>query len=914
MFFGLLGPVAAWRDGREVDLGTPQQRALFALLLLHRNEVVSTDRMLDAIWPVRPPRSAMQVLRTYVLRLCGGLRDGEIASVGAPVLVTHRHGYQLTLGSDQVDADRFESLVNAGRAEREGGRFDASAALLREALGLVRGVPLAELGDDDHARHERERLEELRLVAEEELVEAQLGQGRHRELIPQLRSAVSAQPLRERSWGQLMVALYRSGRQAEALAAYRAASRLFLDELGLAPSGELRALERMILVHDESLQPPSARGHQQPSYGTSFVGRDAELEAIAADLRHGRIVTLVGPAGAGKTRLAAEVAADLSRALSLALWWVDLGSVAVGQVNASVSRQLAVRELPGQSPVDLVVRRLRDAPGLLVLDNCEHVLEEVAELVARIVAHAPRVRILSTSREALRIGGEAIRPVTGLHVPPESADGVAVVMEHAAGRLYVERARAATDDFRLDEPAAAAVCEVVRRVDGLPLAIELAAGRLRSLTTAELARGLRERIWLLEEGDRAAPKRHRTLEAAIGWSYELVSRQERIVLRRLSVFPGSFDAAAGEEVAAGDELDPACVLPALTRLVEASLLVAEPRGETTRYRLLQTVRAFARERALRAGEHEAAARRHRDAYAALVEQVHANMTGAGLATWLPHARQEHENFDVALRWSLDRRDGEPALQLASGLFLFWFRTGFVTQGRELLDHALRIADPGSRWRSRGLVGRAWLAYAAESPDLLAIARESVAACERHGDPDLLAAAVRVEAYALMATGALPDARAAVERARELAASSGDDEGLAIAEQQLGNLLSRAGDLDGAAERLLRARDGMRRLRGTLDAGWVLVELARVMLARRRPDEAIEPATDAVADFRRRGDPRGVAGGFLCLGQAHAALGDRRIARAMLDEALEISDRWGYPAQTREARRALAELSAPTAPE
>jgi len=909
MFLGLLGPVAAWRDGSEIDLGTPQQRALFALLLLHRNEVVSTDRMLDALWPVRPPRSAMQVLRTYVLRLRGRLREGEIGSDGGPVLVTHRHGYELRLGPEQVDADRFESLVTAGRTERERGRFDASAALLREALGLVRGFPLAELGDDDQARYERERVEEVRLVAEEELVEAQLGQGRHRELIPELQAAVSAQPLRERSWGQLMVALYRSGRQAEALAAYRAASRTLLDELGLAPSGELRALERLILVHDESLQPPPAREHQQPSYRTSFIGRDAEREAIAADLRRSRVVTLVGPAGAGKTRLAAEVAPDLSRALGPAFWWVDLGSVAPGQVVAAVARRLAVHELPGQSPVDLVVLLLRDAQGLLVLDNCEHVLEEVAELVAQIVGGAPQVRILSTSREALRIGGEAIRPVTGLRVPPESADAVGAVLEHAAGRLYVERARAATGDFRLDGPAAAAVCEVVRRVDGLPLAIELAAGKLRSLTTAELARGLRERMWLLEEGDRAAPRRHRTLEAAIGWSYELVSAQERIVLRRISVFPGSFDSAAAEKVAGVGELELASVLPALTRLVEASLLVAAPRGETTRYRLLQTVRAFACERALEAGEQEAAARRHRDAYTALVEQVYSNMTGSELAAWLPRARDEHENFDVALRWSLDRGDGERALQLASGLFLFWFRTGFVTQGRELLDHALRIADAGSRWRSRGLVGRAWLAYAAESPDLLAVARESVAACERHGDPGLLAAAVRVEAYALMAAGALAEAGASVERARELAASTADEEGLAIADQQLGNLLFRAGDLDGAAERLLRARDGMRRMRGTLDAGWVLVELARVMLARRRPDEAIEPATHAVVDFRRRGDPRGVAGGFVCLGRAHAALGDRRTAHALLDEALKISDRWGYAAQAQEARRALSELSA-----
>jgi non-specific serine/threonine protein kinase len=362
-------------------------------------------------------------------------------------------------------------------------------------------------------------------------------------------------------------------------------------------------------------------------------------------------------------------------------------------------------------------------------------------------------------------------------------------------------------------------------------------------------------------------------------------------------------------VAGAGELDAAAVVPALTRLVEASLLMADRGEETTRYRLLQTVRAFARERARDADEDESCARRHRDAYAALVEDVHRNMTGSGLAAWLARARQEDPNFHAALRWSLDRGDGDPALQLASGLGVYWFRTGFVTQGRALLDDALRIAAPASRWRPRGLALRAWLAYAAGVPDLLAIAREGVAACERQDDVDLLAAAVRVEAYALMAGGAFAEAGAAIERARELAASTGDEEGLAIADQQLGNLLFREGHLDGATERLVGARDRMRQLRGVLDAGWVNVELSRVMLAQGRARDAIEPATDAVADFRRRGDARGMAGAFVCLGRARAALGEADQARAVLDEASELSRRWGYTAEAEEARSVLARLPA-----
>ena len=249
--FGLLGPAAAWRDGSEIELGSPQQRALFALLLLHRNQVVSTDRMLDVLWPSRPPPNAVPVLRTYVSRL----RAGPLA----PSLLTRRHGYELRAAPGVVDAERLEGLVATARGRLETGDPSAAETLLREALRLVRGRPLAELAEDRLAAGERERLEELCGAATEELVEAHLSQGRHRELIGQLRATVAAEPLRERAWGQLMVALYRSGRQAEALAAYRAAARALRDELGLAPGEHLRALERMILRHAPALELPLTR-------------------------------------------------------------------------------------------------------------------------------------------------------------------------------------------------------------------------------------------------------------------------------------------------------------------------------------------------------------------------------------------------------------------------------------------------------------------------------------------------------------------------------------------------------------------------------------------------------------------------------------------------------------------------------
>ena len=315
LLFGLLGPVTASRHGVELPLGSPQQRTLLALLLLHRNEVVSTARMLDVLWPGRAPPNALQVLRTYVFRL----RGGPLGPPDLSPLTTCRHGYELRVADDTVDVGRFEALVAAGRAAFEGGDPPAAEALLREALQLIRGTPLAELEDDRVAGLERDRLEELRAVAVEELVEARLAQGRHRELVGELRAAVAGDRLRERTCGQLMVALYRSGRQAEALRRItRRDARSRTSSGSRAP--QLRDVERMILLQDRVLDLPAPRAPVLPRYETSFLGRDGDLAALHAALRGERLVTLVGVAGVGKTRLAAETAAGVAEAR---VWWVD---------------------------------------------------------------------------------------------------------------------------------------------------------------------------------------------------------------------------------------------------------------------------------------------------------------------------------------------------------------------------------------------------------------------------------------------------------------------------------------------------------------------------------------------------------------------------------------------------------------
>jgi predicted ATPase/DNA-binding SARP family transcriptional activator len=856
--FGLLGPAAAFQDGREIRLGSPQQRALFALLLLHRNEVVSTDRIVDVLWPAGPPANALQVVRTYVSRL---------RALGITELATHRHGYELR---GDVDADRFAALAAAARAEPDA---SVAEALLAEALALVRGPPLPELPDDHRAGAERDRLEELRAAAREELFERRLAQGRHHELVPALRGAVADDALRERAWAQLMVALYRCGRQAEALAAYRAAQRA-LAELGLAPGPRLRELERLVLLQDTTLDVPSRAA--LPRYGTSFLARGADLDAVRSALAPGRLVTVAGPAGVGKTRLAVEAAAGLD----LRAWWVDLGATRAGRVETTLAGALALPQVPGRAVADLVAARLAETPALLLLDNCEHLVDEAARLAEQLLAGD--ARILATSREPLRITGERLHRLEGLAVPD-------------AIRLFLDRAGPAAVD-------ADAVAELVTRLDGLPLAIELAAGKLPWVSAAELAGDLRERLSLLGDGPRTAPARQRTLEASIAWSYELLSDDDRAVLRRLSVFPGTFDAAAAQSVAAMP-----AVLAALTRLADASLLVAEPAPDGTRYRLLVTVRAFARERLAGAGEASAAARRHRDHFLALAAQLAPNMAGAGLAEWLPRGRREHENFQAALHWSLEQQDRESAFALAALLGTYWFRAGFITDGRALLERTMRHADPrGPLWH-RGCVALAMLAHAAGAPDALERADEAVAACEAAGDSEQLVMALEWRAHSLIVADRLAEARPSLAQSRALAESVGSDEGVAFADQLLGVLLHRAGDLDGAGDVLVRARDRFRTFRAPLDAGYTLVDLARVRLAQGRAHEALDVAGEALADFRRREDPRGLAAAFVSLGRAYALLGEYERARAPLDEALALAQRWGLEPLAATAARALARL-------
>ena len=901
VYVALLGPLSVWRDGRELDAGSPQQRQVLALLLMHRNDRVSTEVLVDSLWREAVPANAVQTIRTYVSRLRRMLSgDDAVALVGLPA------GYRMSVAPGRLDLDRFLTLAADGRNALVAGDPRRAEHRLRAALALFRGSPLAGFEHIDIAHHEAERIRELRLLVHEDLAEAMLTQGRHRELTPQLRELVAEDPYRERLAAFLMLALYRSGHQVEALAVYRRARATLVEELGLEPGRELRDLERRILLQERTLDHDMVgRLHGVPRYAGAFVGRRDALTALRRMLRHGRLVTVVGPAGVGKTRLAAEVGGELRSRFADGIWWVGLESAEGPHIASAIGRSLGIRDTGQESVAGQVIARLRGERALVVVDNCEHVATEVGPFAAEVLAATDSVHLLLTSREPLRLESEQVYALAPLEVPDAGARAKDILRSLPV-RLLMARAGAAGLRTEFGSAEAHALRDVVERLDGLPLAIELAAAKLVTISPTELASSLEHGLGLLGDGERAAPARHRTLEAAIAWSYDSLSPDQQRALRLLSVFPASFEAEAARAVAGGDQAsgDPD-IVPVITRLVQTSLVAADL-GNSTRYRLLAVVRAFARNQAERHGEINAAAQRHRAHYGVVAERVAAHMLDAGLGEWLRIGALEHDNLRAALQLSLSDGDGEVALQLASALAPFWFRIGHLAEGRALLQQALDLAGDSSQWRARGLMGRAWLADAAGASDAAEAARQALEAAEPGSERYAFALALVIHQEIRagnreLADVGLSDARGVFERL-------GTTEGIALVDQLAGLSALQRGDLDHGIEHLTASRERYRELRGNLDAGWTLILLAQAGLAKRDISLAHSAASDAMRDFRSRGDQRGVAASLACLGRAQIVVGESEQARTLLAEALRLAETHGYEVEAADARRELDALS------
>lgn len=542
---GMLGPLEIrLDDGGLIEVPGTRLRALLIALALEPGRAVPKATLVDWIWGEQPPSDAANALQALVSRLRRVLPDGS--------LDVQAGGYRLTVESDAVDAVRFEQLLDQAR----GGDHVQQAELLREALGLWRGALMQDIGVQDSAALDVviTRLEGLRLTAMEDLYEAEIRLGRGAELVAELTELVARHPVRERLVAALMRALVAAGRGAEALVVYQRAREALADTLGVDPAPELSALHVALLRGEIGAQDNDRKTNLRAEL-TSFVGKNGDIAAVRELIAAHRLTTVTGPGGSGKTRLALETARTLLDDLPDGAWLVELASVgASGDVAQSALAALGLRDAllgaaPNAEPMDRLIAALRERETLLILDNCEHVIDAAAAFAHRLLGECRRLRILATSRESLGITGEALWQVVPLALPAEDADPGEIESSPAV-RLLRDRAGAVHKDLAADARTLSTMARVCRALDGIPLAIELAAARLRTMSLDQLANRLDDRFRLLTGGSRTAIPQHRTLRAVVDWSWELLTDAERMVLRRLAVFSGGASLEAAEQVCA----------------------------------------------------------------------------------------------------------------------------------------------------------------------------------------------------------------------------------------------------------------------------------------------------------------------------------------------------------------------------
>jgi predicted ATPase/DNA-binding SARP family transcriptional activator len=923
--FRLLGPMEITVAGTPVAVPGAAERALLVQLLLSPGRTIPATMLVDRLWSESSlPVDPMNALQIRVSKLRRSLKANGVADV----ISREGVGYRATVAPSSVDAVDFVARIREARkvAAAAGDAYEGDhLQAYDDALALWRGEPLSEFAGDQWAMVEVARLTELRLAALTERAHVALALGRHHEVVGDLEPHVAADPTRESLAGLLMVALYRSGRQADALEVYTRTRTVLDESLGLEPSASLRSLHERVLRQDASLgtqpelTPPAVvvpsgkRRTEEPRRGSTtnlptvvrpLIGRDEQLDSLVELLAGSRLLSLIGPGGAGKTSLALATAVRVGETFADGAIVVRLASVDTSnQVPLAVADALGVPLDGAAADRDVrerVIAYLSRRRMLVLFDNCEHVVDAAAALIDAVLSRCSDVTIMATSREALAIPDEVQVAVGPLETPPEGTEA-SRVLDYPAPQLFVERARAVRPGTVFAEQDLEAVRQISRALDGMPLALELAAARVAAMSPIEISERLAQRFTFLTSGARTAEARQQTLRATVDWSYALLSELERKVFNRLSVFQGGWTLTAAEAVVNDSAMALGEVLDTIGRLVERSMVVVE-RGRTTRYRMLETLRQYATEQLGATGEEQTFGQRHAEYFRDFAQASEMELRGHGQREALQKLREEQPNIRAALAW-LETHPGnlDSALTMAGSLGLFW-HLGRHLEGREILARLLEKgqASPAARARALQAVSvverpRACLVH--PSPRCAETAEESLAIFEGLGDRSraalsrvLLAVEGVTGTHAERAEQLLKEAEAQFDR-------DGDKWGEAVIGFVRMETALKSGDQEAAipvgraTAAAFRQLDDPWGLSAILyHLGWGLRQFGRYEEGARVLEEAIDEATNA-------GLYNTVQWALADLGVAQLHIGNVDLSRELFDRASAASEYIGDGAGT-----------------
>jgi len=878
--------------------------AIVKLLALSPGHRLHREQMMDVLWPDLGTRAASNNLR-------GVIHAARRTLEPDPVTATRYlsfQGEQIVLcpeGQLWVDVEAFEEAAAIARRSKD-------PAAYRAAIELYSGELLPEDRYEEWAEDRRREFSERYRSLWLGLAWAYEEREDYGSALDAHRRVTRGEPTDEEAHAGLMRLHALAGRKAEALRQYELLEEAISRELGTAPSASTRALREEIasgrfppdpawplsLASKEASEPPR---HNLPVPRTSFVGRGRELIEIKRTFAMTRLLTLTGTGGSGKTRLALSVATDLASAYPDGAWLVELAGLSEPElVPQAMAGILNVREQPGRTLVESVADSLREQSALLILDNCEHLVDAAARLVDFLLGSCSHLKVLATSREPLGVEGEVLYSVPPLSVPVGIPSDPGVIGGHDSVRLFLERARMRLSDFSLTRENAAAVAEVCRKLEGIPLAIELAAARMGVLAANQVAEKLEDSLGLLSTGPRTASPRQRTMRAAIGWSHGLLSEGEKQLFARLSTFSGGFTLEAVEAVGPGGAVEEGEVLDILSALVDKSLVVAETTAEArVRYRMLESIRQYAQERLEEGGEAEAIRHKHAAFYLKLAERAEPQLKGPGQVEWLKRLEEDSDNLRTAMAWLLEKGDYEVAVRMAHALWIFWMIHGHQGEGRRWIEEALAKGKMlTTHAQAKALSVQFSTYYGLGNPERMErIAEEAAALFRQVGDKLGLAYVLACLATVKMQLGDADRAIALFEEALDLGREVGDMWGVSGGLGHLGSIYLGRGDYEQARHYFEEGLALSRQIGNKLAASTAFYGLALAAQGQGDHERAAGLYTEGLKSSVAAGDKANLA---YCLdGLAQVASAQQQTERAALlfgaaEASLEAAGGTVYP--------------------